>query len=92
MLGALVFSTRACSWRFPHRVWLGQGLLGCLMAQSLHPAQLGPVLRQWPLFLAGTVLLIAASSALGWWLMRRQVMPGTTALWGMAPARRRPWW
>lgn len=86
MLGALVFSTRGVQLAVPHIAFgWGQGLLGCLMAQSLHPAQLGPVLRQWPLFLAGTVLLIAASSALGWWLMRRQVMPGTTALWGMAP-------
>lgn len=63
----------------------GQGLLGCLMAHSLQPDRLGSVLNRWPLFLGATVVLIAASTALGWWLMRRQVMPGTTALWGMAP-------
>ena len=63
MLGALVFSTRGVQLAVPHIAFgWGQGLLGCLMAQSLHPAQLGPVLRQWPLFLAGTVLLIAASA------------------------------
>lgn len=63
----------------------GQALLGCLMAQSLQPRQLQAVWANAPLFLGATLLLIGASTALGWWLMRRQVMPGSTALWGMTP-------
>ena len=86
MVCALVFSVRGLRLAVPRRFFgWGQGLLGCLMAQSLHPDQLGQVLAHWPVFIGTTVLLIAASSALGWWLMRRQVMPGTTAIWGMAP-------
>ena len=86
MLAAIGFSARGIKMAVPRSVFgWGQGLLGCLMAQSLHPRQLGEVLQQWPLILGATVLLMAASSALGWWLMRRQVMPGTTAIWGMAP-------
>ncbi|MCE1249921.1 MAG: AbrB family transcriptional regulator [Comamonadaceae bacterium] len=63
----------------------GQALLGCLMAQSLQPRQLAAVWAHAPLFLGATLLLIGASTVLGWWLMRRQVMPGSTALWGMTP-------
>lgn len=86
MACALVFSLRGLRLAVPRRFFgWGQGLLGCLMAQSLHPDQLGQVLMHWPVFIGTTVLLIATSSALGWWLMRRQVMPGTTAVWGMAP-------
>jgi membrane AbrB-like protein len=55
------------------------------MAHSLQPQHLGTVVQSWPVFLGATLLLIAASTGLGWWLTRRQVMPGTTALWGMAP-------
>ena len=86
MVCALVFSVRGIRLSVPRRFFgWGQGLLGCLMAQSLHPDQLGQVLAHWPIFVGTTLMLIATSSALGWWLMRRQVMPGTTAVWGMAP-------
>ena len=86
MLAGLVFSVWGAPLAVPRRAFgWGQGLLGCLMAQSLHPDQLGQVLAHWPMVLETTVMLIAASSGLGWWLMRRQVMPGTTAVWGMAP-------
>ena len=86
MVCALAFSVRGLRLAVPRRFFgWGQGLLGCLMAQSLHPDQLGQVLAYWPVVIGTTVMLIAASSGLGWWLMRRQIMPGTTAVWGMAP-------
>lgn len=86
MLVGLAFSVGGAPLAVPRRAFgWGQGLLGCLMAQSLHPDQLGQVLAHWPVVLGTTVMLIAASSGLGWWLMRHQVMPGTTAVWGMAP-------
>ncbi|MBP6337837.1 MAG: AbrB family transcriptional regulator [Vitreoscilla sp.] len=64
---------------------IAQALMGCLMGHSLQPQHLGSVARDWPVFLGATVLLILVSTGLGVWLMRRQVMPGTTALWGMTP-------
>jgi membrane AbrB-like protein len=86
MLVGLAFSVWGTPLAVPRRAFgWGQGLLGCLMAQSLHPDQLGQVAAHWPAVLGTTVLLLAASSGLGWWLMRRQIMPGTTAVWGMAP-------
>ena len=86
MLVGLAWSVGGAALAVPRKAFgWGQGLLGCLMAQSLHPDQLGQVLAYWPVVIGTTVMLIAASSGLGWWLMRRQIMPGTTAVWGMAP-------
>ena len=86
MVCGMAVAVRGTTLAVP-RTWFGwgQGLLGCLMAHSLQPQHLGTVAQSWPVFLGATVVLIAASTGLGWWLMRRQVMPGTTALWGMAP-------
>ncbi|MBF0501369.1 MAG: AbrB family transcriptional regulator [Candidatus Riflebacteria bacterium] len=35
--------------------------------------------RQWPIFLAVTLSTLFVSSALGWLLNRRRLLPGTTA-------------
>ncbi|MBB1073753.1 AbrB family transcriptional regulator [Rhodoferax sp. 4810] len=64
---------------------LAQGVLGCLMAHSLQPAALAKVASGWPVFLLATSSIIIASAVLGWIMMRRQVFPGTTAVWGLAP-------
>lgn len=64
---------------------LAQAVLGCLMAQSMRPPALTKVLADWPLFLGINLLVISAGGLLGWWLVRRKVLPGTTALWGIAP-------
>ncbi len=86
MVCAIAVAVRGTTLAVPRTLFgWGQGLLGCLMAHSLQPQHLGTVVQSWPVFLGATLLLIAASTGLGWWLTRRQVMPGTTALWGMAP-------
>jgi len=64
---------------------LAQAVLGCLMAQSMRPPALTKVLADWPLFLGINLLVISAAGLLGWLLVRRKVLPGTTALWGIAP-------
>ncbi len=86
MVAGIVTSTRSFSIRVPRLpVLLAQGLVGCLMAQSLQPAMLLRVAHDWPLFLGFTVLVMGTSAALGWWLARHKVLPGTTAVWGLAP-------
>lgn len=86
MLTAMAWALRGTALAVPRPLFaVAQGLMGCLMAHSLQSQHLGAVVRSWPVFLGATVLLIVVSTLLGAWLMRRQVMPGTTALWGMTP-------
>lgn len=86
MLCAIFFSARDITLVVPQQAFsLAQGLLGCLMAKSLHPSMLQVIASDWPLFLAATVSLLFVSSGLSWLLMRKQILPGTTAIWGLAP-------
>jgi len=86
MVAGIVLSSGKIQLAVPNSLFtLAQGVLGCLIAQSLQPATLARVASDWPIFLAATVSVIAASAGLGWLLMRRQLLPGTTAVWGLAP-------
>lgn len=86
MFGGIALSSNDVRLKVPPVLFsLAQGVLGCLMAHSLQPAALAKVAGGWPVFLLATVSVMAASAVLGWILMRRQVFPGTTAVWGLAP-------
>lgn len=86
MVAGIVLSTSEMQLAIPSQLFtLAQGVLGCLIAQSLQPATLAKVASDWPIFLAATVSVLAASAGLGWLLMRRHLLPGTTAVWGLAP-------
>jgi len=86
MLAGIVLATRDAVLRVPPLLFaLAQGLLGCLMANSLRPAALARVAHDWPVFVLVAVSVMAASAVLGWIMMRRKVFPGTTAVWGLAP-------
>ena len=87
MLLAIVFATtRDLGLRVPPLLGgFAQGLLGCLVARTLQPSVLHRVAFEWPLFLGITLLVLATSGLLGYWLARRNLLPGTTAVWGLAP-------
>jgi membrane AbrB-like protein len=86
MLAGIILSSRDARLEVPAPTFvLAQGVLGCLMARSLQPSILPKLGSNWPIFLLATLAIIAASTGLGWVLMRRRVLPGTTAVWGLAP-------
>lgn len=60
-------------------------VVGLLIARTLAMDTLAELLRDWHIFLAGTVFVVAASGLIGWALTRWRVLPGTTAIWGSAP-------
>ena len=62
-----------------------QAVIGCLVARSITPAIIGGFAIHWPVFLGVVALSIAASAGIGWAMSRLNIVPGTTAVWGMLP-------
>lgn len=86
MFAAILLAIRGVALKIPKWCFaLAQGVLGCLMAQSLQPQALNSVGKSWPIFLGVTSAVFSASILLGWIFMRRGIFPGSTAVWGLAP-------
>jgi hypothetical protein len=86
LAAAVVVSTTAGTLSVPiPPFYAAQAVVGCMIARSIPASIVGELLHHWPLFLAGVASVIAASTLLGWLLARRQVLPGTTAIWGSSP-------
>jgi membrane AbrB-like protein len=64
---------------------LAQGVVGCLIARAVPRSVFAEIGADWPIFVGGVVLVIAAAGALGYLLARWRVFPGSTAVWGSAP-------
>ena len=64
---------------------LAQSVVGCLIARAIGSASTAEMARQWPIFLAGILSVMAFGAALGILSARWKVLPGTTAVWGSSP-------
>ena len=86
MVAGILVAAAQGSVRVPTRPFVvAQAVLGCMIARNIPLSVVGEMARHWPLFLAGIVSVIVASSTLGYLLARWQVLPGTTAVWGTSP-------
>ena len=86
MAAAIVIAAAEGTLRVPPwPFYAAQGVIGCMIARVFTPSLIGAMVKDWPLFLAAVVAVIAASTALGWLLTRWRVLPGTTAVWGSSP-------
>lgn len=61
------------------------GIIGCMIIKLMPASDLGEIADHLPVFLFGTFAVIAISSLLGWIMTRMNILPGTTALWGLSP-------
>ncbi|MDB5523674.1 MAG: rane protein AbrB duplication [Rhizobium sp.] len=86
MLAAIAFAATEKTVHVSNRlVSIAQAMIGCMIAKSIPLSIFGEMARDWPIFLAGVVSVIAAAVTLGWLLARFHVLPGTTAIWGAMP-------
>jgi membrane AbrB-like protein len=86
MMAGVVVSMNGGSIRVAPFLFLGaQAVMGCMIAGLVTRPVLASFVQQWPIFLAVTLSTVLASTAIGWLLNRRQVLPGTTAIWGLSP-------
>jgi len=69
--------------RLPRSAFVaGQALIGCLIARSVTTALLTSLLQSWPVMTAAVLGTLAASTLVGWLLVRFGSLPGSTAAWG----------
>lgn len=74
-------TVRVATWLFA----AAQAVVGVLVAGSIEPGVLRAFAADWPVFVAGVLSTLAASSYLGWQISRWKILPGTTAIWGSSP-------
>jgi len=86
MLAAIALEAAGGGVHLPRTLlYVGQSVIGCMIARALTPQILVIFAARWPILLAVIVAVVAAASAIGALLSRWRVLPGTTAVWGMAP-------
>ncbi|MBP1850830.1 AbrB family transcriptional regulator [Rhizobium halophytocola] len=83
MIAAILVATNGARLSLPRKPYIAaQALIGTMIAQSLDGAILKRVAEEWYVFGPMVVSIVAVSATLGYVLARRQVLPGTTAVWG----------
>lgn len=91
MLAGIVFAARGWTVTVPRPCFLAsQAVIGCLIARHFEPGLLARLASDWPIFIGVTLLIFAASFALGYVLMRTGAVPGNAAIWGSAPGGAAP--
>jgi uncharacterized protein len=86
MIAGIVLATNGGQISAPRLpVQAAQAIVGCMAARAITGDIVFAFLKDWPLFLAVVVAIVATSSLLGWTIGRFQVLPGTTAVWGTSP-------
>lgn len=86
-MGAAILATiNGVTLQLPRAAFLGaQGVIGWMIANGASHPFGAAMLSRWPLFLAAVLAIIAASTLLGWFLARWDVLPGAVAVWGSSP-------
>lgn len=83
MIAGLLFAINGAQLSLPRLPYTtAQALIGCVIASSLNREIMGRFLQEWPLFMASVLSIVAMSSLLGYIMAKRQIFPGTTAVWG----------
>jgi uncharacterized protein len=86
MISGVAMGANGGGVRIPRPAYLAaQAVVGCLIARAFSLDILGALWSEWPLCVGVVLIVIVASSALGWLMSRWRVLPGTTAVWGTSP-------
>jgi len=85
MVCAIFLSIGNISLRVPPLYFLlSQGVIGCMLGSYITPVILKEAVRDWPIFTGGVFSVIFAATFIGYYLARKQLVPGSTAIWGAA--------
>lgn len=86
MLVGIAFAVAGVQARIPGTAMLlVQAVLGCLIASAVNDVLLATVRQHWLLFIALSIASIVLAAAIGHGVQRLGWLPGSTAVWGLAP-------
>jgi membrane AbrB-like protein len=86
MLAAILVAASGAGIRPPRKAFVAaQAVIGCMIARGIPLSIGGEIMRDWPLFVAGVLSVVAAANVIGLLLTLWRFLPGTTAIWGSAP-------
>jgi membrane AbrB-like protein len=86
MIAAIGFGVAGARARVPRPLFTtAQGVIGCLIAQTVTAAVLVEIARDWPEMAFAVTAMVGASAAIGWLLARFGTLPGSSAAWGSSP-------
>ena len=86
MLAAIALEAAGGGVHLPRALlYVAQAVIGCMIARALTPEILAVFAQRWPIFLGVIAAVIVAASIIGAAMTRWRILPGTTAVWGMAP-------
>jgi membrane AbrB-like protein len=86
MIAGILVETGGGNVRVPRRAFaFAQAAIGCMVARFITGEILATFAHQWPLFLGVVTAVIAASCLLGVIISKLEILPDTTAVWGLLP-------
>ncbi|RKQ96903.1 hypothetical protein C7446_2764 [Kushneria sinocarnis] len=86
MAVAIAFGVGGTRLRLPRTLFkCGQGVVGCLIAQTMTLPILLTILQGWPVMLLAIAITLLLSLLVGIALVRYGGLPGSTAAWGTTP-------
>lgn len=86
MLAAIALEAGGGGVHLPRALLYGaQAVIGCMIARALTPEILVVFEQRWPIFIGVIAAVIGTASLIGGAMTRWRILPGTTAVWGMAP-------
>ena len=83
MMAGILCALGGVTIRLPRGAFVaGQALIGCLIARAITASLLTSIVQSWPFMVAAILGAVAASTLVGWLLVRFGSLPGSTAAWG----------
>lgn len=86
MLGAILLVAAGGKLGVPGPLYaFAQGLIGCLIADTLPLSMTTELAKDWPLLAIGVIGVVLLAYLLGLLVAQTGLLPGSTAVWGLAP-------
>ena len=86
MIAGIVFGVNGAGVKVPRLPYIGaQGVIGAMVGTVITPAIASSFAHDWLLFCVVMGATFLGAAALGWFISRRGIIPGATAIYGTSP-------